>query len=115
MLVLRMGRRLETRLRMLFMDKIPRLGDRYFHSRLTSDMTERSHSIHVLRQLPALGERFLRATFSLVLTTLGFVWLDPASAPFAVCSPPCSPSPFPISIQPVLVERNLRVRNHAGA
>ena len=24
----------------------PRLGDRYFHSRLTSDMAERSHSLH---------------------------------------------------------------------
>lgn len=82
--VLRMGRRLETRLRMLFMDKIPRLGDRYFHSRLTSDMTERSHQIHVLRQLPALGERFLRACFSLVLTTLGIAWLDPLSAPVAL-------------------------------
>src|SRR6185295_104323 len=41
--VLRLGRGLETRLRMTFMDKIPRLGDRYFHSRLTSDMSERSH------------------------------------------------------------------------
>lgn len=112
--VLRMGRRLETRLRMLFMDKIPRLGDRYFHSRLTSDMTERSHNIHVLRQLPALGEHFLRATFSLALTTLGIIWLDPASAPAAVLAAVLAVA-VPVAAQPVLVERNLRVRNHAGA
>lgn len=112
--VLRMGRRLETRLRMLFMDKIPRLGDRYFHSRLTSDMTERSHQIHVLRQLPALGERFLRACFSLVLTTLGIAWLDPASAPVALLAATLAVA-VPLLAQPVLVERNLRVRNHAGA
>jgi ABC-type bacteriocin/lantibiotic exporter with double-glycine peptidase domain len=112
--VLRMGRRLETRLRMLFMDKIPRLGDRYFHSRLTSDMTERSHQIHVLRQLPALGERFLRATFSLALTTLGIAWLDPASAPVALLAAALAVA-VPVAVQPVLVERNLRVRNHAGA
>lgn len=112
--VLRMGRRLETRLRMLFMDKIPRLGDRYFHSRLTSDMTERSHQIHVLRQLPALGERFMRAVFSLALTTLGIAWLDPASAPVALLAAALAVA-VPVSAQPVLVERNLRVRNHAGA
>lgn len=112
--VLRMGRRLETRLRMLFMDKIPRLGDRYFHSRLTSDMTERSHSIHALRQLPALGEHFLRAVFSLALTTLGIAWLDPASAPVALVAAVLAVA-VPLLAQPVLVERNLRVRNHAGA
>jgi ATP-binding cassette subfamily B protein len=112
--VLRMGRRLETRLRMLFMEKIPRLGDRYFHSRLTSDMTERSHQIHVLRQLPALGEHFLRATFSLALTTLGIAWLDPASAPVAMLAAALAVA-VPLLAQPVLVERNLRVRNHAGA
>ena len=112
--VLRMGRRLETRLRMLFMDKIPRLGDRYFHSRLTSDMTERSHQIHALRQLPALGEHFMRAVFSLALTTLGIAWLDPASAPVALLAAALAVA-VPVAAQPVLVERNLRVRNHAGA
>jgi ATP-binding cassette subfamily B protein len=112
--LLRMGRRLETRLRMLFMDKIPRLGDRYFHSRLTSDMTERSHQIHALRQLPALGERFLRVTFSLALTTLGIAWLDPSSAPVALLAAALAVA-VPLAAQPVLVERNLRVRNHAGA
>ncbi|HWS89964.1 MAG TPA: ATP-binding cassette domain-containing protein [Pyrinomonadaceae bacterium] len=112
--VLRMGRRLETRLRMLFMDKIPRLGDRYFHSRLTSDMTERSHSIHVLRHLPALGQHFLRAIFSLLLTALGIAWLDPLSAPLALLAAALAVA-VPLFAQPVLVERNLRVRNHAGA
>jgi ABC-type siderophore export system fused ATPase/permease subunit len=34
----RIGRRLETRLRIMLLEKIPRLSDRYFHSRLTSDM-----------------------------------------------------------------------------
>ena len=33
---LRIGRRLETRLRILYLSKIPRLADRYLHSRLTS-------------------------------------------------------------------------------
>ena len=51
----RLGRRLEARLRLAFLAKIPRLGDRYFQSRPTSDMAERSHSVHRLRLLPGLG------------------------------------------------------------
>jgi len=111
--VLRMGRRLDTRLRMLFMDKIPRLGDRYFHSRLTSDMTERSHTVFLLRMLPVLGAQFLRLSFSLVLTLLGIIWLDPPSAPLATLAAMLAVA-IPLAAQPILVERNLRVRNHAG-
>jgi ATP-binding cassette subfamily B protein len=54
--VLRAGRQLEVRLRLAFLAKLPRLGDRYFHSRLTSDMAERSHSLHRIR-LPARAGR----------------------------------------------------------
>ena len=65
------------------MDKIPRLGDRYFHSRLMSDMTERSHSIHVLRQLPALGD--ISCARSLAPADHARrLWLDPVSAPVAL-------------------------------
>ena len=58
--VLRWGRRLETRLRIAFLKKIPRLGDRYFQSRLTSDMAERSHSVQRIRNLPNLGGQLMR-------------------------------------------------------
>jgi len=82
--LLRVGRHLEARLRLAFLAKIPRLGDRYFQSRLTSDMAERCHTAHTLRLLPDLGGQLLRSTFELVLTTAGIAWLDPASAPLAV-------------------------------
>ena len=62
--LLRVGRRLEVRLRLAFLRKIPRLPDRYFQSRLKSDMAERSHSIHLIRRLPELGGQLLRYTFS---------------------------------------------------
>jgi len=51
-IILRMGRRLETRLRIAFLEKVPRLGDRYFRSRLASDMTQRAHDLRQLRFLP---------------------------------------------------------------
>src|SRR5450755_821337 len=69
--ILRIGRHLEARLRTTFLEKIPKLGDRYFHSRLTSDMAERSHSTHRIRLLPGLGGQLLRSTFELVVTVAG--------------------------------------------
>ena len=76
----RLGRQLEARLRLAFLGKMPRLGDRYFQSRPTSDMAERSHSVHRLRLLPDLGGQIIRLVAELLMTTAGLVWLDPADA-----------------------------------
>jgi ATP-binding cassette subfamily B protein len=108
------GRHLETRLRVAFLRKIPRLGDRYFQSRLMSDMAERSHSVHGLRLLPALGSDLLRCGFSIVLTTAGIIWLDPGGAWLAL-GVGGSALALPLVAQPVLTERDLRVRTHSGA
>jgi ATP-binding cassette subfamily B protein len=110
----RCGRRLEIRLRVAFQRKIPRLGDRYFQSRLTSDMAERSHSVHRIRQLPVLGGQLLRSIFELVLTAVGVIWLDPKSAPLAAAATLAAVG-LPLAGQPLLMERDLRVRNHTGA
>jgi ATP-binding cassette subfamily B protein len=112
--LLRLGRRLEIRLRTAFLEKIPRLGDRYFQSRLTSDMAERSHSIHNIRLLPNLGGQLTRAVFELCLTAAGIIWLDPGSAFIALLATVLALC-LPFAVQPVLAERDLRVRNHLGA
>ncbi len=111
---LELGRRLETRLRVAFLEKIPRLGDRYFQSRLISDMAERSHSAQTLRQLPQLGGRFLRLCFELTLTTAGLVWLDPMGA-WAAVTVAVIALVLPLALQSRLTERDLRIRNHNGA
>jgi ABC-type bacteriocin/lantibiotic exporter with double-glycine peptidase domain len=113
-MVLRMGRHLEARLRLAFLDKLPRLADRYFRSRLTSDMAERSHTVHSLRGLPVFAGELLRTTFELVLTTAGIIWLAPASAPLAIAAAAVGVA-LPLIVQPSLAERDLRVRTHAGA
>jgi ATP-binding cassette subfamily B protein len=112
--LLRLGRRLETRLRAAFLEKVPRLGDRYFHSRLTSDMAERSHSVHQIRLLPDLGGQLARSTFELVLTAAGIAWLDPPSAPTALLAATACAG-LPLLAQPFLTERDLRFRTHTGA
>jgi ABC-type bacteriocin/lantibiotic exporter with double-glycine peptidase domain len=112
--LLRFGRRLEIRLRLAFLEKIPRLGDRYFQSRLKSDMAERSHSIHLIRRLPELGGQLLRYSFEIVFTTAGIIWIDPPSAPIALVAAFAALA-IPLAAQPVLMERDLRLRTHAGA
>ena len=110
---LRFGRRLELRLRTAFQTKIPLLGDRYFRSRLTSDMAERNHSIHHLRTLPPLGSLVVRYVFELWLTVGAISWLAPASAPLAFLAGALAMG-VPLLAQPLLLERELRVRNHVG-
>lgn len=111
---LRLGRRLELRLRIAFLEKLPRLSDRYFHSRLTSDMAERSHSIHRIRTWPETGSQFLRATFTLIFTVAAIAWLSPPSTLLVVMAATCAIT-APLISNPVLAERDLRVRTHAGA
>lgn len=111
---LRLGRHLEARLRMAFLAKIPRLGDRYFNSRLTSDMAERSHSTHRLRVAPELGESFLRSAFELIFTVAGIVWLDPGIAPLALLTGAIVVG-VPVLMLPVIQEWDLRLRSHTGA
>src|SRR6185437_16620989 len=80
----RMGGHLEARLRVAFLDKIPRLADAYFQSRPVADMLERSHTIHTIRQLPRLGLRFSRVGLELLVTALAIAWLNPQTAILAV-------------------------------
>ena len=112
--LLGIGRRLEARLRIAFQEKIPRLGDRYFHSRLKSDMAERYHQIHHIRLLPELGGQLLRSTFELLFTGAGVIWLDPGAAPLVIVLVLLSVG-LNLAMQPALAERDMRVRNHEGA
>jgi ABC-type bacteriocin/lantibiotic exporter with double-glycine peptidase domain len=112
--LLGIGRRLEARLRIAFQEKIPRLGDRYFHSRLKSDMAERYHQIHHIRLLPELAGQFLRSMFELLLTGAGVIWLDAGAAPLVIVLVLVSLG-LNLAMQPALAERDMRVRNHEGA
>jgi ATP-binding cassette subfamily B protein len=112
--LLRYGRRLEIRLRQTFLEKIPRLGDRYFQSRLKSDMADRSHIIHKIRHLPELGSQLVRGVFELMLTAAAIAWIHPASAPLAIAAAGIGVA-VPLIAQPAMRERDLRFRTHGGA
>jgi len=109
-----LGRRLEMRLRIAFLEKLPRLSDRYFHSRLTSDMAERAQSIHRLRMLPEVGSHLARAVFTLVVTVVAIVWLSPSSRSLAIVAAAVIVA-IPVLGNLFLSEYDLRARTHAGA
>jgi ABC-type bacteriocin/lantibiotic exporter with double-glycine peptidase domain len=110
----RMSRHLEVRLRMTLLRKLPRLTDRYFHSRPVSDMAERSHSIQMARHVPAMGLQFVQVLCELALTLAGIVLID-ASAAWGALAIAVFAIVLSAAAQPMINERDLQVRNHAGA
>lgn len=112
--MLRSGRRLETRLRLAFLQKLPWLNERYFHSRLTSDMARRVHNLQGLRGLPLLGFALIQ-NFSLLLgTAVGLVWLDPTSALLVLLAVAGNVALIFV-VQPIQSELDLRQQSHAAA
>jgi ABC-type bacteriocin/lantibiotic exporter with double-glycine peptidase domain len=111
---LRLGRHFETRLRMALLEKLPKLSDRYFQSRPISDMAERSHSIYLTRWVASLGIQFTQTLWDLLFTLLGIAIIDPASTPLALTISVLAVG-IPMLAQPLLNERDLRVRSHSGA
>jgi ABC-type bacteriocin/lantibiotic exporter with double-glycine peptidase domain len=111
---MRYGRHLDARLRMALLKKLPQLSDRYFQSRPVSDMADRSHTIHMARMVPGFGLQFVQVICDLTFTLLGIALIDAASVPIAIAVALFA-LVVPALVQPLLNERDLRVRNHAGA
>jgi len=107
------GRRLEIRLRRAFLHKLPRLGDRYFQSRPISNMAESSHLLHWVRLLPGHGGQIIRSLCELCATVVGVIWLHPPSAPLVLLLAGLVVL-LPLLGQPLLLEKDLRMRGHAG-
>ncbi len=109
-----LGRRLEARVRIGFQSKVPRLPDRYFRSRLISDMSQRSHSLALIPHLPHILADLVGSGFGLLAVVLGLAWIDPHGAPLAVASALLSII-TPLVFLPLLSERDYRVRTHLGS
>jgi ABC-type bacteriocin/lantibiotic exporter with double-glycine peptidase domain len=112
--VRRLGRQVELQLRARFLVKIPRLSDRYFQSRLISDMALRAHTLHLLRQLPDLMAQFVRSAASVLFTAAAISWLYPEAALPAWMTAAAAVG-VPLLFQPALIERDLRVREMGSA
>jgi ABC-type bacteriocin/lantibiotic exporter with double-glycine peptidase domain len=110
---MRMGRHLEMRLRIALVEKIPKLSDRYFHSRPISDMADRAHSLHHTRVLPGLATHLIQSVFELGLLLAGIAWLDRDSFPMAAVLALVGLA-MPTLFQSSLSEADMRVRNYSS-
>jgi ABC-type bacteriocin/lantibiotic exporter with double-glycine peptidase domain len=105
----RLGRHLEIRLRTLLLRKVPLLSDRYFQSRLISDMAFRAHSLHLLRQFPDTAGHCLQSVASILITGGAIACFYPGSALLtslavvAACG-------VPMLLMRFMEERDLRFR-----
>jgi ATP-binding cassette subfamily B protein len=112
--LVRLGRRLEVRFRVAFLEKIPRLNDRYFGSRTLPDMAHRGHAIHGVRGLPLLAGRFLGAAVALGITAGALTWVDPANAPLTLSAAGLALG-LPLVFTALLAELDYRARTYEVA
>ncbi|WP_375754852.1 ATP-binding cassette domain-containing protein [Corallococcus exercitus] len=110
----RVGRGLEVRLRIELFKVLPRLSDRYFSSRLSSDMGHRSHQLHLVRNLPELVGRTARDVLEFTFIASGLIWLAPSLA-LPVLTAAALAIAAPLLLQPIIRQSDLRVRTHSGA
>lgn len=111
--LIRLGRRADVRLRAAFLAKIPLLSDRYVQTRPVSDLAERGHAIHNVRQLPRVAGRAVRTVVQMIISTAALLWLAPGHtwliAAFFLAS-----IGIPLVLLPSLQEQDLRIRTHNG-
>lgn len=112
--LLRAGRRLEARLWAAILEKVPKLPERYFKSRLLTDLADRAQSVQHLRRVPSFVYQALRLTLDLALTVVVLSLADRES--LALCAAAfvltlC----LPLVFGPLVSERDLRLRTHQVA
>nr|WP_240358369.1 ATP-binding cassette domain-containing protein [Myxococcus vastator] len=112
--LLGIGRRLEVRLRKAYFEKLPEMEDRYFQSRLASDMASRTHNIQAMRSLPPLLAQALVLSLEVASITAALIWAAP-HAWHIVLALAAVTLLVPLVAQKLLFEPDLRVQMHAGA
>ncbi len=112
--LLRAGRRLEARLWAAILEKVPKLPERYFKSRLLTDLADRAQSVQHLRRLPGFVYQALRLTLDLALTVVVLALADRESLPLAGAAFVLTLF-LPLVFGPLVSERDLRLRTHQVA
>lgn len=109
----KLSRRLEDQFRIALYEKLPRLKDEYFSSRLLSDLIERSHSVAAIEDVPVITIEFIQALVSLLLIFAGLIYLAPHQALWltlflAVCLI------LPVIAQRLIGQKDMVTRTFAG-
>jgi ABC-type bacteriocin/lantibiotic exporter with double-glycine peptidase domain len=112
--LLGIGRRLEVRLRQAYFEGLPKMEDRYFQSRLASDMASRTHNIQAMRSLPLVLAQGITVSLEVFSITAALIWAAPDA--WRITLTLCSVTlVVPLIAQRLLFEPDLRVQMQAGA
>jgi ABC-type bacteriocin/lantibiotic exporter with double-glycine peptidase domain len=112
--LLGIGRRLEVRLRKAYFEKLPKTEDRYFQSRLASDMASRCHNIQAMRTLPILIAQCITISLEVLVTSAVLVWAAPEAWWISLLLAGVTIA-LPFFAQSMFFEPDMRVQTHAGA
>lgn len=112
--LLGIGRRLEVRLRKAYFEQLPKTEDRYFQSRLASDMASRCHNIQAMRTLPALIAQAITITLEILATTAALIWAAPGAWGIVLALAAVTLL-LPLIAQKVFLEPDMRVQSQVGA
>lgn len=112
--LLGIGRRLEVRLRKAYFEKLPRTEDRYFQSRLASDMASRCHNLQAMRNLPILIAQSITVSLEVVSIAAALIWAAPEAWPLALALAAATLI-LPFIAQGLFFEPDMRVQTHSGA
>ncbi len=110
----RLGRQIDGLLRTRLLERLPRMRESYFASRLISDLAERGHSIAQLREIPELLVRGAAAVSRLFWLGVGLLVLAP-DAFVIVLLMVTTAIALPVLLYPLIAERDLRSRAHLAA
>jgi ABC-type bacteriocin/lantibiotic exporter with double-glycine peptidase domain len=112
--LLGVGRRLEVRLRKAYFEKLPKTEDRYFQSRLASDMASRCHAIQSMRTLPGLVAQGITISLEVIATTAALLWAAPGEWKITLALAGVTLL-LPLVAQWLFFEPDMRIQTHAGA
>jgi ATP-binding cassette subfamily B protein len=110
----RAGRCLEAALGRLWLSCLGNLDDRFFSTRLTSDLLRSSHALARLREAPALALDALRAAAQVAACSLAIVWLDRQAWPWAAALAAAA-TLLPLAAVPALRRHDLSWDRRAAA
>lgn len=74
------GRRIEVRLRIAFLEKIPRLPLWFFQRNQVSGLTQRGYTLRSVHSLPDQAQKFIQTCFQILFTAIGLIWLEPSGS-----------------------------------
>ena len=102
------------RLRKAYFEKLPKTEDRYFQSRLASDMASRCHNIQTMRTLPGLIAQGLTLSLEVLSTAVALIWAAPGAWTITLALTAATLL-VPLLAQRLFFEPDMRVQTHAGA